>query len=83
MTQRGSGFGQDFPAVVHRDCGEGKSVAGPGSGAAPASGQFEPGAVEGGSDLRAGHGAGRRQRQQRLAVRLQIHPDGMHPELRD
>ena len=55
----------------------------PGAGAAQASGQLEPGAVEGGSDLRAGHGAGRRQRQQRLAVRLQIHPDGMHPELRD
>ena len=78
----GSGFGQDFPAVVHRGCGEGMSEPA-GSGPAPASGHFESGAVEGGPDLGAGHGAGRCQRQQRLAVRLQIHPDGMHPELRD
>lgn len=54
----GSGFGQDFPAVVHRGCGEGMSEPA-GSGPAPASGQFEPGAVEGGLDLGAGHGAGR------------------------
>lgn len=69
----GSGFGQDFPAVVHRGCGEGMSEPA-GSGPAPASGHFESGAVEGGPDLGAGHGAGRCQRQQRLAVRLQIIP---------
>lgn len=51
----------------------------PGAGAAQASGQLESGAVEGGSDLVAGHGSGRGQGQQRLAVRLQIQGDGVHP----